>query len=330
MHFISILLFEKMNPPRISIALCTYNGATYLKAQLASFTAQTHLPFELIVCDDLSADDTFNIIEDFARESQFPVRCFRNQHRLGSTLNFDRAISMCGGDIIALADQDDVWRTDKLERLAHALNTPGCVAAFSDAEVADETLVSLGYNMWQRVRFNEEEQSRFANDAALNVLLKHYVVMGAALAFRADLRQVLLPIPDDWHHDAWIALIAATVGKMVAIDEPLVKYRQHDANQIGARKISRVQQYLYAFKVRRTEYLRQEIARFESLVTRVQSIPNANCEQIEAKLDHLKRRANFSPTRWKRIPGILKEIRSDGYARYSRNWGSIALDFLIQ
>src|SRR5262249_18454629 len=102
--------------PRLSVALCTYHGASYVDAQVASLTRQTRLPDELIVCDDLSTDDTVSILERFARAAPFPVRIHVNEQTLRSTKNFEQAISLCSGDVIFLCDQDDVWEPEKLAR----------------------------------------------------------------------------------------------------------------------------------------------------------------------------------------------------------------------
>lgn len=319
-----------MTSPRISIALCTYNGAAYLEEQLSSFSAQTLTPFELVICDDLSTDNTADIVANFARRVQFPVHFHVNETRLGSTLNFGRAIDLCRGDIIALSDQDDVWREDKLMLLAGMLAIPGVVAAFSDAEVTDANLAPLGYTMWQRLSFKEREQSCMLNGHALNVLLKRYVVMGATLAFHADLRSLILPIPRDWHHDAWIVLIAASLGKFGLSAEALIKYRQHSRNQIGGRKSSLLRSLMNSLDVDRDGYLSGEVARWQALLNRVDGLTEGSHHPIEEKISHLKRRIGLPKRRAQRILGVIRETRCGGYRRYARNWGSIALDLLIK
>src|SRR5688572_14133745 len=101
---------------KFSVAMCTYNGARYLKEQLDSFTVQTRLPDELIVCDDGSSDETCQIVSTFAASAPFTVRLEVNQQTLGSTQNFAKAIQLCRGDLIALCDQDDVWLPGKLDK----------------------------------------------------------------------------------------------------------------------------------------------------------------------------------------------------------------------
>ncbi|HEV2835287.1 MAG TPA: glycosyltransferase, partial [Pyrinomonadaceae bacterium] len=98
----------------LSIALGTYNGAVYLKEQLESIAAQTRTPDELVISDDQSTDDTLRLIEEFAATAGFPVPLSVNESNLGTAKNFEKAISLCRGDVILLSDQDDVWHSDKL------------------------------------------------------------------------------------------------------------------------------------------------------------------------------------------------------------------------
>src|SRR5688572_3171861 len=99
---------------RLSVALCSYNGARFIHDQLSSIARQSRLPDELVICDDRSSDNTIAIIEKFAVDAPFPVRSHVNPTNLGSTKNFELAISRCCGDFIALSDQDDIWHQDKL------------------------------------------------------------------------------------------------------------------------------------------------------------------------------------------------------------------------
>ena len=98
----------------ISVALCTCNGARFLSEQLVSLAEQTLRPIELVVCDDASDDGTWQLLEEFQRSAPFPVRLYRNVRRLGIAQNFEQAMLLCEGDVIALCDQDDVWLPEKL------------------------------------------------------------------------------------------------------------------------------------------------------------------------------------------------------------------------
>jgi glycosyltransferase involved in cell wall biosynthesis len=81
----------------ISVAMCTYNGSRFVRKQLASIDAQSGMPDELVICDDRSTDGTGEILEEFAERARFPVGIIVNSENLGSTKNFERAISICSG-----------------------------------------------------------------------------------------------------------------------------------------------------------------------------------------------------------------------------------------
>ncbi|OOZ36946.1 glycosyltransferase family 2 protein [Solemya velesiana gill symbiont] len=318
--------------PCFSIALTVCDGAQYLPELLDSFVEQQLQPCELVVSDDASRDDSLEIIERFALDSPFPVRVLRNRSRLGVIDNFSRSISACTGDYIALADQDDVWRSDKLACLAEELDKSNVLAVFSDAEVVDATLKPFGYTMWQRVRFTPEEQDSFANGTGLSVLLKHRVVTGATLAFKADLKEVALPIPNGWDHDAWLALIAASQGQILAINKPLIAYRQHEENVVGGLRRSLWSQVNEALKIDRGEWYRKEIELWSALDKHMETlrISESVTTLLSEKIDHLESRANFPVVRWRRVPGVVRELAAGRYRLYARNWGSVVFDLLAR
>ncbi|HOM03757.1 MAG TPA: glycosyltransferase family 2 protein, partial [Acetivibrio sp.] len=248
-----------MKPQRISIALCTCNGEKYLREQLDSIEFQTRLPDELVVCDDASSDHTVEIIEAFASTVLFPVHLTINKKNLGSTKNFEKAIGLCRGDIIVLSDQDDVWYPEKLRRLEAVFSGSSQIGAvFTDAQVVDEQLNPLGYSLWQSVGFGGREQRRLADGKAFDVLLRRNVVTGCTMAFRSEFKDMVLPIPEKHVHDAWIAIIISAIAKVVALPEPLIKYRQHARNQIGAANPGIRRQLNTTFKLcDRSVYLRE-------------------------------------------------------------------------
>jgi glycosyltransferase involved in cell wall biosynthesis len=102
--------------PKISVAMCTYNGSRFIADRLTSMLAPQRLPDELVVCDDHSSDGTAEKLYTFKARAPFPVRVLVNGRNLGSTKNFEKAISLCEGDIIALSDQDDIWAVNRLDK----------------------------------------------------------------------------------------------------------------------------------------------------------------------------------------------------------------------
>jgi glycosyltransferase involved in cell wall biosynthesis len=220
---------------KISVALCTYNGEPFLRQQLASIQQQTSLPDELVVCDDQSTDQTLTIVRQFAASAPYPVKIFENERNLGFAANFERAIRLCEGDLIALSDQDDIWYPNRLERSAQELTAhPEAGLVFSDADVINDSDEVAGPTLWQRLGFAGKHEGELLA-GQYTVLAKHRFVTGATVMFRAGLRDHFLPIGTGWIHDEWIALIAAAFSDLRPISQPLIRYRVHGSQQVGFR-----------------------------------------------------------------------------------------------
>jgi glycosyltransferase involved in cell wall biosynthesis len=218
----------------LSIAMCTFNGAAYLKEQLESFAGQTRTPDELVISDDQSTDDTLRLIEEFAATARFPVRLSVNESNLGTPKNFERAISLCRGDVILLSDQDDVWHRDKLESVERIFEAkPQLSLVFSNAELVDEMLKPLAETLFDQLGFNGRKQRLVKSGRAFDVQLRENLVCGCTVAFRANLKELVLPISGDGPlvHDGWIMLLIAAAGEIDFINRPLLKYRQHSGQQ---------------------------------------------------------------------------------------------------
>ncbi len=314
--------------------MCTYNGARFVAEQLASIAAQTRPPDELVVCDDCSTDATIECVREFARTAPFPVRVFENDKNIGSTKNFERAVELCDGDFIAFADQDDVWLPEKLRKLEDALATESTALAFTDGDVVDEILRSLGQRVWQTIRFGEEEQRSFREGRAFAVLLDHNVVTGAALALKAEFKKLILPFPNDLMHDGipvihdwWTALLIAAVGDVVFVSEPLFKYRQHAGQQMGV--MSKRDEHAPSFR-RNTfsadvKYIRAILARLSG----VEGVRANVVSDLEARLTHLETRAAMPERRSQRIAPVLRELFARRYHLYSNGLASAARDFWL-
>lgn len=203
---------------KISVAMATFNGAAFLGQQLDSFAAQTRLPDELVVTDDRSDDATPEIVSDFARRAPFAVRFESNERRLGPAMNFNRALSLCTGDLVLLSDQDDVWFPGKLEMLATAATRDTDAACWmNDAVLADGELRQVGGTKMGRI--------------AAAGLPDTMMVMGCCAAFRRDLLDLLLPIPPEQPaHDNWLVGVSDLLGLVRRYPVPLQYYRRHGRN----------------------------------------------------------------------------------------------------
>lgn len=222
---------------KLSVALCTYNGEKYLQEQLNSIASQTMLPDELVVCDDGSKDSTLSLLNDFRQQVNFPVHIYQNDSNLGSTKNFEKAITLCQGELITLCDQDDLWRTNKLQRSVEVLDAhPDAGYVFSDADLIGEESQLLNITLWDTVSFTGSFRERFLKGEQVECFIQKHIVTGATMTFRKEIGHIAMPFPESetWIHDGWIALISSAIGaKGIAIAEPLICYRQHSCQQVG-------------------------------------------------------------------------------------------------
>jgi glycosyltransferase involved in cell wall biosynthesis len=314
---------------QISVALCTYNGERFLARQLASMQQQTRLPDELVVCDDCSTDSTIGILNDFAASAGFPVRIIRNEQNLGFVANFEQAIQLCQSDLIALCDQDDIWYPTRLERSHQEFAAhPEVGLFFSDADVMDDRDQLTGTRLWTNFGFNRERKQRLlAGD--YTILARNGFVTGATVMFRSRLRENCLPVGSGWLHDEWIVGVAAAVAEVRPIDSPLIRYRQHAAQQVGLgprpsrRERSRNHWSELSRQIRRLEEISNRLSQ-QSLTTQGASV--FACYQ-----DHLRFtrfRYELPRRRFARLPAMLRQYRA--YAACGSGVLSMASDFVLQ
>jgi len=163
--------------------------------------------------------------------------------RVGPARSFGRLLARSDAPYFAFCDQDDFWHSSKVERLLHEVQTLEAtygadtpLLAHCDLEIVDAELNPTGKSLWRDLRISIVYFGKANPDKrARSGLLLQNVVTGCATLGNADLRQRATPLPDKVHvHDWWVTLIAAHLGVIIGVSEPLVKYRQHSANTIGA------------------------------------------------------------------------------------------------
>ena len=321
---------------RLSVALCTYNGVRYLDDQLSSLITQSRQPDELIISDDSSSDETVSLLQRFAANAGFPVHIFENESRLGSTQNFAHAIGLCNGDLIALCDQDDIWDKDKLQLTEECfIDNPEVSLVFTDAEIVDKDAQPLGYTLWESLRFDKTLQEQIRTPQAFELLNFRTLVTGATMAFRTEFRDLVLPIPDriPLIHDGWIALMISLAGRLEPIDRPLMKYRQHAAQQLGTPEIGAPppassllmdsqRRYDFASEISKLTAVRQ---RLEATKTRYKPMEG---EDLDSRLNHLTNRVEMKSQRLGRFPIAFGELFSGRYHRYSNGFYSFIKDLV--
>lgn len=316
--------------------MATCQGARFLEAQLESIARQSRPPDELILSDDASDDGTFELARGFAAGAGFRVSASRNDARLGITANFERALSGCNGDVVFLADQDDLWAPEKIETVlgVFALR-PNVGIVFHDGEIVDHDLTPLGASLWDALGFDARERERVKRGRAEEVFLRHVVAAGTTMAFRAEYLPLALPFPRLHScHDAFTAFVVGAVSEVAIIERPLLRYRLHGENQIGIQKLGfRAQLEMARQQLRTGAFAYAEefftVAR-ERLVNSACEVPLRTLSLIDEKLVHARARNEMPPRFASRLGAIVREAASGRYWRYSYGIKSVAQDLWLR
>jgi glycosyltransferase involved in cell wall biosynthesis len=212
--------------------MATYNGERYLARQLASIGGQTRQPDELVVGDDGSVDRTVEIVTSFRESAPFPVKLILRD-RTGIAANFLLSLEASEGDLVAFADQDDVWLPEKLERSVAALRHQRADVVIHGRRTVDAELrpVLAGYVNVGRLRVEDRLRGNVWEPGAGNaMLLRRSVLDGCDWTARPMSEWSEDPV----NHDDLVKLLASVRGRTVRLPDRLVLYRQHGGNVAGA------------------------------------------------------------------------------------------------
>lgn len=206
----------------ISVCMATYNGERYLRQQLESILSQlSEQDAEIIIADDGSTDETLRIVESL-KDSR--IRVLPSEKHLGTIYNYERALQVAKGDVIFLADQDDIWLPGKVAVVLDKLKE--CDLVMHDAYMLRQKDSQEG--AWQRS--GKLSDIRPYESGVVSNWWKNSFT-GCCVAFRRQVLEKALPFPKNLPmHDQWLGLVAERYFKVRWIEEPLVEYRQHSSN----------------------------------------------------------------------------------------------------
>lgn len=200
----------------MSIALTTYDGERHLATQLDSLIAQDYPNLEIVVSDDGSTDGTPTVLQRYA-DLDGRVRILTDARHVGFNENFARCFAACKGDLISPCDQDDLWHPQKTRKLVAALGNKSlayCNSRFTDSSGR----LHLG---------TMSKNARMVHGRDPRQLLFHNTVSGHAMVFRKSLLDSAGKTPVGMYYDWWLAFVAASLGGITFLEEPLVDYRRH-------------------------------------------------------------------------------------------------------
>lgn len=318
---------------KLSVVLCTYNGEAFLGEQLDSLLAQTRLPDEIVVGDDGSIDGTVALLESFvtrAGQCGVDARLVRQRVNLGFVGNFSATMRAATGDLLFLCDQDDVWSSRKLEVMERRfIDESDLLLLSTSARLVDGRGEDLGLSLFDALELEPWELSLLHDGKAFDVLLRRSLATGATVGFRRALVDCALPVGRGWIHDEWLAIVASSIGRMDALEDTLIDYRQHGRNQVGMRKRGLRDKWQDLVRSRRTQF-EAEIRRLDALESHLRGMDGIVCaEQVSLRRQHfIARVALGQRPRLLRGAAILREAGAGNYRRYGTGLRSLMRDFL--
>lgn len=215
--------------PLISIVMAVYKpDLQWLREQLESLNHQTYPNLELLICDDCpeSPVDDKNFSEII---KNFPFQVFRNEKNLGSNKTFEKLTDLAKGKYISYCDQDDIWHSNKIEKMASVLEKTGSPLVCSDRNIIDARGRIIADSITKISRRNVFYEGE---NLAPKLLVSNFVT-GCAMMMKAEVAKKSIPFVDSLYHDQWLAINAALNGRIEVIRESLLDYRQHENNQTG-------------------------------------------------------------------------------------------------
>ncbi len=223
---------------KVSVALCTFNGAKYLEKQLKSILDQTYPIYEIIIVDDCSTDETLDILHQYAQLYSH-IQIFQNSENLGSNLSFKKVIDITEGTYIALCDQDDIWFPGKIASQMKQLSNLSPVelekplVIYHDSVLIDEFDHQVAKSFMQN-RGLYPSRANFKDLLITNWITGCTCLINQRMKYemqKSDMQNIMM-------HDYLIALIAYGFGTQIFIDEALMYYRSHSNSVTDKDKVT--------------------------------------------------------------------------------------------
>lgn len=311
---------------KIDILLATYNGQQYLREQLDSILSQSYSNFRLLISDDLSVDNTREILAEYVEKDK-RIIVFNQEKNLGVVKNFEFLLKKVESKYYMFSDQDDIWKENKIEKSIQTLEETNSDLVYTDLEVVDENL-NVTYESYWKLKGIYNKIKKYNNFESL--YLNNFVT-GCTILSKGELISEVLPLPNTSKfvlHDYWIPLILSQKYKITYIEEPLIKYRQHKNNKVGSKKKT---DELKSFEEIRSLFISVKIEHFTVFIENEdkfidEKIKKLNKEALEY-YKMLEKKKNINFRKWNLF---FKLYKYEGFVYNLENFLILNVPFLVR
>jgi hypothetical protein len=206
---------------------------------------------------------------------------------------------------------------------------PDLLLLHSDARLVDGARKDLDQSLFHALEVKPFELDWIHNGRAFDVFLRRNLVTGATTVLRRSLLEQAAPFPREWVHDEWLAIVASAIGRVDVIEDALIEYRQHESNQIGARRDSFMGKVRKALASRGTihhERARKAELLLERLLSLGGRVAPDTIRKLREKLEHQRFRAALPPSRAARCLPVLREALTGRYNKFGRGARGVVRD----
>lgn len=274
------------------VAIALYNGARFLEEQLDTLRCQTCPPDRVIMCDDGSTDNTVEVARNYIEKYQLQERwsVFVNEENLGYAKNFYRAMTLCDTDLIYMCDQDDFWKTDKIEKMNRVMTDRSDISLL----MCKGGVIDAGGNSLHGVLIPESKETESILSVSPLEVLRSLSWTGMLMCVRKEFlerwKELLYPVPAP--HDFALALCAADNKTFYTYDYVGAFHRRHDNN--AANEEHRISKVLN-LKTKLRDSVKYN-AYLEGLVKRELPLSQNALDMLSERFEKAKERENFLRT----------------------------------
>lgn len=315
----------------ISVAIAAYNGEEFISAQLDSILNQTVEVTEIVICDDNSTDKTWDIVQSYREKYPELFKIFRNDKNSGCSGNFEKALFCCSGDIIFLADQDDVWQKNKVEKMLQPFTDPGILGVYSDSLIVDRNLESLNCTHLQLRGYSP---ARLGAMPQVEIFARRVPPAAHDMAIRRKTLKYLLPFPRLKNvHDSFIGVAIAAQYGWAVIPETLTLFRQHGNNASNSgQKQTLAGMFRTAKKSIADDTFLWNAKLYSFTLARLKAQLDDKVEMLlKERVLHSENRSKMGKVNFfYRLWLIIEELFSFRYFRFARGLKSVIQDIFLQ
>ncbi len=290
---------------KTAVAIALYNGERFLLKQLDSIRMQTKKPDQVVLCDDGSSDNTVSMVRSYIQEHQLQGEwtLVINEKNLGYARNFFQAMSLCDADLVFLADQDDIWKLDKIERMAEIMEERPDISLLS----CKFEIMNAEDQVMHGLLARRQEETLELREIHGRDLLRAFYWLGMLMCVRQSFLREILPVAMDLPiaHDWVLSYCAADRGQFYEYDYVGAYHRRHDNNT--AREEHRIAKLLdLPKKIKEIEITRKL---WNDILQAEIPLSETSRQQIRQRLALLEKRD--MALRGRSLSGILQLYRKD-------------------